>query len=80
MEFPVTYQDPTREQFAALVEQCGLKADAAEVEFLQTAVTPLLEAYRLLDTLDDNAPPNPGERDPGYQPDRNEDPLNAWYR
>lgn len=61
-------------------ERLGIGVDEAMARDYQAGVEELVQLVRTLDQLADNVPLVTVARTPGYRPDADEDPLNAWYR
>ena len=51
-----------------------------ELREYQALMAPTLESFKRLDEMSDEKLPVVRGRVPGYRPDREEDPLNAWYQ
>jgi len=80
-EVPPNVQAPTPEEVRAKAAKHHMDLSEAEVEDFTAAIADTLAGYERLDELAD---PQPGleytDRDPGYQPGPDEDPLNAFVR
>ncbi len=80
-ESPPNIRPPTKAEIEELAAEHHITLSDDEIEDFAAIIPAVLEGYERLDEL-----PNPTpevqyhERDPGYQPDSEEDPLNAYVR
>lgn len=72
---------PTREEIATIGEQNFLDLRESEVTFIEELIHDYLPVYRRIDRIPQPTPEYEyTDRDPGYRPDSQEDPLNAFVR
>jgi amidase len=72
---------PTSEEIDRLARLDGIELDPGEAEELSPVIATLTEFQGLLDRLDGElALPTPGPRDPGYLPEPEDNPYNAFIR
>ncbi len=71
--------NPTPEQLRDLAEGIGLDLTEADLESYLGLIAPNIAAYNVVDAMPDNLPAVTYPRTPGYRPDAEENPLNAWY-
>lgn len=80
-EVPPNVRPPTPEEIREKAEEHHFELSEDEVADFAEAISETLEGYERLDEL---AKPGPEieytDRDPGYEPDADEDPLNAFVR
>jgi len=80
-ESPPNIRPPTKAEIAELAAEHHITLSEDEIDDFAAIIPTVLEGYERLDEL-----PNPTpegryhERDPGYQPGPQEDPLNAYVR
>ena len=78
-ESPPNVQAPTPEEIRAYAVQHHIDLSDAEVEDFEAVIAETLAGYERLDELPDYRPRvEYTDRDPGYRPDADEDPLNAF--
>ncbi|HET7324690.1 MAG TPA: amidase [Halococcus sp.] len=78
-ESPPNVQPPTREEIRAYAEQHHIDLTDEEVEDFAAIIPETLAGYERLDELADYTPAvEYTDRDFGYKPDTEEDPLNAF--
>ena len=70
---------PTLDEVADLAENNGLNLTPDDLESFRDLMEPSLEAYEHLDALVEPTLPVKYPRSPGYRPDPEDNPLNAWY-
>ena len=75
----MTVKIPTKKQIKELAEEMGLDLTEEDVSSYINLLTPNIEAYNLVDSMPDNLPEVKYPRSVGYEPDKNENPYNAWY-
>ncbi len=73
---PVT---PKANEIAEIGAMLGAEYTDADIAFLMTAMGPFVAAANAAMQLPDNLPEVKYPRTPGYQPQGNENALNAWY-
>lgn len=71
---------PSADQIRAIGAQFDLDLSDHEVTYLSELITENLAGYERIDELAPSSRPSYRERGPGYQPDKTEDPHNAWVR
>jgi len=75
----MTIKAPTVRQLIAAGTDLGLDfTEQDALEYIE-CMAPLVEGYRLVDSLPDNLPPVKYPRGPGYFPEGEENRHNAWY-
>src|SRR6266498_2624134 len=74
---PVTV--PTSDQLKEIANQVGLSLTEADVASFIGLMTPSIAGYNVVDALPDNLPQVKYPRTPGYRPNGEENPQNAWY-
>lgn len=74
----MTFKLPTYEQLHDLVDELGFDWTEQEVSELQSFLGPFADAYNLVGGLADDLPPVKYPRVPGYRPEGEENPHNAW--
>ncbi len=78
-ESPPNVQPPTEAEIRELAAKHHIDLSEGEVADFEAAIAGLLEGYERLDELPDPKPSvEHHERDPGYRPGPDEDPLNAF--
>lgn len=78
-EIPPNIQPPTAEEIREAAAKHHINLTEDEVEDFTAAIEDTLSGYERLDELSDPRPDvQYNTRDPGYKPDREEDPLNAF--
>ena len=75
----MTVRRPTASQLRAIVEDFGMTLTDEAIQQYLALMEPTLQAYDRVDALPDNLPPVSYPRTPGYRPDPQDNPLNAWY-
>ena len=75
----MTVKIPTKKQIKELAEEMGLDLTEEDVSSYINLLTPNIEAYNIVDSMPDNLPEVKYPRSVGYEPDKNENPYNAWY-
>ena len=75
----MTVKIPTKKQIKELAEEMGLDLTEEDVTSYINLLTPNIEAYNIVDSMPDNLPEVKYPRSVGYEPDKNENPYNAWY-
>ena len=73
------FRHPTVDQLRESAEELGMSPSADYLEAVSRIVGPLVEAYQALDSIPDNFPEVRYPRTPGYRPQGEENPHNAWY-
>ncbi|MFC6988497.1 amidase [Haloplanus sp. GCM10025708] len=80
-EIPPNVRPPTPEDVREMAAKHHMDLSADEVEDFVALAEATLEGYERLDELPDPSPDvKYTDRDPGYRPDADEDPLNAFVR
>jgi amidase len=78
-EIPPNVQRPTPDEIREIAREHHMELSDAEVEDFMTAIEGTMAAYERLDELPDPRPRvEYTDRDSGYRPGRDEDPLNAF--
>jgi len=75
-----TVRTPSAAELTDLVEDFGMHLDGDLAQSYRDLVDEGLESYRRLDQLVEPKLPVRYARGPGYRPEPEEDPLNAWWR
>ena len=73
------FKHPTTNQLRECAEDLGMSPSDEYLEATHRIVAPLVEAYQALDRVPDHIPPVKYPRTPGYRPEGDENPDNAWY-
>jgi len=73
------FKHPTVNQLRECAEDLGMSPSDEYLEATHRIVAPLVEAYQALDGVPDHIPPVKYPRTPGYRPEGDENPDNAWY-
>lgn len=76
----MTVQIPTIAQLRDVAKQCGLSVADADLESFRGLMAGSVGAYNILDAMPDEVPKVVYPRTPGYRPEPEENPRNAWYR
>ena len=80
-EIPPNIQPPTPKEIRELAEQHHMDLTDDEVQDFKELIEGSMEGYERLDELSVSGPSlEYTDRDPGYKPDAEEDPLNAFVR
>jgi amidase len=80
-EIPPNIQPPTPEEIREKAAKHHIDLSQDEVEDFQTLIAETLKGYERLDELSTSGPEiKYTDRDSGYKPDTEEDPLNAFVR
>ncbi|MVA36293.1 amidase [Agrobacterium vitis] len=69
---------PTTAEITKLAASFGFKMSAAEVEQYRSEMAAGLDAYDIVDRLDEDLEPAQYDRDAGYRPTAQENQLGAW--
>ena len=69
---------PTLDDIRRIAEERGFPLDAGEAEGYLEHLQSFFDAFDLVDSLPDNLPSVRYPRTPGYRPEPDEDPHNAW--
>lgn len=72
-------QVPTTDELARLAERFGFTMSTADLESFRGLITATLASYEVVESLASAQAPAPVDRDRGYRPDADENPLGAWY-
>jgi amidase len=72
-------QVPTPEQLLDIAEQVGLDLTEEDVQSYLGLIAPNIDAYNIVDAMADELPQVKYPRTPGYRPQGDENPFNAWY-
>jgi len=75
-----TVRTPSAAEMTDLAEDFGMHLDGDLAQSYRDLVDEGLESYRRLDQLVEPKLPVRYARGPGYRPEPEEDPLNAWWR
>ena len=73
------FRHPTITQLRECAEELGMAPTDEYLEATKRIVGPLVEAYQALDNIPDYVPEVKYARTPGYRPEQDENPHNAWY-
>ena len=73
------FKHPTITQLRECAEDLGMSPTDEYLEATKRIVGPLVEAYQALDNIPDYVPEVKYARTPGYRPEQDENPHNAWY-
>ncbi len=71
---------PTPDQLRAIAEYCGLALTDADVTSFRGLMQGSVDAYNAVAAMPDEVPVVKYPRTPGYRPEAEENPRNAWYR
>lgn len=78
-ELPPNIQPPTNSEIEEMAARHYIDLTPDEIEDFKAVIDDMLDGYERLDTLSASTPERTYlERDPGYKPDTDEDPLNAF--
>ena len=72
-------QLPTPNQLREVAEEVGLSLSDDDVQSFLGIMAGSIEAYNVVDQMPDNLPEVRYPRTPGYRPEGEENPYNAWY-
>ena len=75
----MTIRAPSAAQLIKAGADLGLDLSEQDVAEYLECMAPLLDGYRVVDSLPDNLPPVTYPRGPGYFPEGDENKYNAWY-
>ena len=75
----MTIARPDAEQLQQLGDDLFMDLTASEADAFVELIENNLKIYEVLDQLPEDLPPVKYPRTPGYRPDANENPMNAWY-
>jgi amidase len=75
----MTIRAPSTAQLIKAGADLGLQLTEEDAAEYLECMAPLLEGYRVVDSLPDNLPPVTYPRGPGYFPEGEDNPYNAWY-
>ena len=75
----MTIRAPTVSDLVEAGAQLGMRLSEAEAADYLAAMAPLLEGYDVVDGMADELPPVRHPRVPGYRPEGDDNPHNAWY-
>ena len=70
---------PTSEQIDLIAEQFGLNLELDDIESFKALMEGPIASYERLDELCEPKPEVKYPRNPGYRPNADENPNNAWY-
>ena len=71
---------PSAPELQKLAERCGLELSADDVDNFRTLMEPRMAHLQELETLPDYLPEVKYPREPGYRPESEDNPYNAWCR
>lgn len=78
-ELPPNVQPPTPEEIEEMAAKHYMRLTDDEIEDFKTVIDDMIDGYERLDVLTASTPDvTYQERHPGYKPDPDEDPLNAY--
>jgi len=72
-------QMPTEDQVKTIAEELGMTLSPEDVTSFRGLMSGYVEAYNVVDKMPDALPEVTYPRTPGYRPEGQENPLNAWY-
>ena len=72
-------QNPTPEQLREIAKSIGLSLTDDDVQSFRILIQPFIESYNVVDAMPDELPQVTYPRTPGYRPQGDENPYNAWY-
>jgi len=72
-------QVPTPEQLRGIAQEMGLDLSDDDVQSFIALMQPSIEGYNVVDAMPDELPRVKYPRTPGYRPEGDENPYNAWY-
>lgn len=72
-------QVPTMEQLREIAEQCGISLSEEGLAEYRENMKSMIDAYNVVDAMPDYLPEVKYPRTPGYRPEPEENPYNAWY-
>ena len=72
-------KSPTLDEISDIAEGYGLSLDESDLESFQGLMRGTLESYARLDELTEPTLPVKYPRPPGFRPQPEENPFNAWY-
>ena len=75
----MTIRAPTVPDLVEAGAQLGMRLSEAEAADYLAAMAPLIEGYDVVDGMADELPPVRHPRVPGYRPEGDDNPHNAWY-
>lgn len=75
----MTVRRPTLSQMRDIVSEFGMTMPDARIQEFMDLMESNMQAYDRIDKMADNLPAVAYPRTAGYQPDPDENPLNAWY-
>ncbi|HEY7712271.1 MAG TPA: amidase family protein, partial [Candidatus Entotheonella sp.] len=75
----MTVQVPTPEQLRDIAREMGLDLSDDDVQSFIALMQPSIENYNVVDAMPDELPRVKYPRTPGYRPEGDENPYNAWY-
>jgi amidase len=70
---------PTPDQLKRIAEEMNLSLTDSDVASFLALMKPSIDGYNVVDQLPDNLPPVKYPRTPGYRPQPEDNPYNAWY-
>jgi amidase len=73
------FEKPDIADLRAAARKLGMNPTEDYLRAAAEIIAPLAGAYALLDTMADELPPVRYQREPGYKPTPEENPLGAWY-
>lgn len=76
----MTVERPSKTELSELAADFGFKLKGTELDAYAGMVSEILEAYDVVDAIDDVVAPSPYSRDAGYVPAAEENWLGAWVR
>lgn len=70
---------PSTAEIQSMAEQFGMHLTPSEAAMYSEFIAPIVKDYDRIDELNDPIPLVKYPRTPGYEPTKEENPLNAWY-
>lgn len=70
---------PTPDQLRDVAEEIGLKLTDGDIHSFLALLQPSIGSYNMVDAMPDELPRVTYPRAPGYRPQGEENPYNAWY-
>ena len=70
---------PNLDEIQAIGKQIHMQLDSEEAKTLKELLESNLAVYDVLDSIPEDVPPILYPRDSGFEPDKEDNPYNAWY-
>jgi amidase len=75
----MTVKRPNLDEIQAIGKQIHMRLDSEEAKTLKELLESNLAVYDVLDSIPEDVPPILYPRDSGFEPDKEDNPYNAWY-